>query len=328
MVTAHFNNIRQNILNCLDEATSEILVAVYWFTNHELFDKLCERKQAGLIVELIVHNDFINNRETGLNFQKFIDLGGEFYFSDSDNPMHNKFCVVDNKTLINGSYNWTYFAENKNSENILTIKEEQQTVSAFRDEFANLKEQLTKVDKVVKLTKFEVDEFNGLSARDYLANDIVYEAKATNRPEIIEAAFQIAPSNIKVQQIAVSLNLSKKRKLKYSLGASVLGDKYLKIVEKGTIIPVTMTSIVVTVEDNQVSAGSTIYFGENERASKNKAITEMTLNGIPKMPAGQAKMKYIFTIDIYGKLNMTKYSLDNGRRVTSTANLINLIEDE
>lgn len=125
MVTAHFNNIRQNILDCLNEATIEILVAIYWFTNQELFDKLCERKQAGLTVELIVHNDFINNRETGLNFQKFIDLGGEFYFSDSDNPMHNKFCVVDNKTLINGSYNWTYFAENKNSENILTIKEEQ-----------------------------------------------------------------------------------------------------------------------------------------------------------------------------------------------------------
>ena len=106
------------------------------------------------------------------------------------------------------------------------------------------------------------------------------------------------------------------------------GVYYLKIVEKGTTIPVTMTSIVRTVEDNQVSAGSTIYFGENERASKNKAITKMTLKGIPKMPAGQAKMKYIFTIDIYGKLNMTKYSLDNGRRVTATANLINLLEDE
>ena len=59
MVRAHFNNIRQEILNCLDEATDEILVAVYWFTNHELFNKLCERKKAGLTVELIVHNDFM-----------------------------------------------------------------------------------------------------------------------------------------------------------------------------------------------------------------------------------------------------------------------------
>lgn len=328
MVTAHFNNIRYNILNCLDEASADILVAVYWFTNQELLNKLCEKKLAGLKVQLIVHNDFINNRETGLDFQKFIDLGGEFYFSDSDNPMHNKFCVVDNKTLINGSYNWTYFAENKNSENILIIKDEQQTVSAFRDEFANLKQQLNKVDKVIKLTKFEVDEFNGLSARDYLANDIIYEAKTTNRPEIIKAAFQIAPTNIKVQQTAVSLNLIKKRKLTHSIGASILGDKFLKIVEKGTTIPVTMTSIVCTVKDNQVSCGSTIYYGENETASKNKAITQMTLNGIPKMPAGQAKMKYIFTIDIYGKLNIIKYSLDNGRRTTAIANLINLLEDD
>lgn len=327
MVAAHFKNIRQNILDCLDDANNEILVAVYWFTNQELFEKLCEKKKAGLTVELIVHNDFINNRELGLNFQNFIDLGGQFFFSDSDNPMHNKFCVIDNKTLINGSYNWTYFAENKNSENILTVKDEQLTVSAFRDEFANLKKQLKKVEKISKLTKFEVDEFNGLSARDYLANDIIYEAKATNRFEIIESAFQIAPNNIKVQQIAVSLNLSKKRKLKYSLGVSILGDKYLKIVEKGTIIPITLTSIVQTIENNQASAASTIYFGENERASKNKEIAKMTLYGIPKMLAGQAKMKYIFTIDIYGKLNITKYSLDNGRKVTATTNLINLLEE-
>ncbi len=281
-----------------------------------------------MTVELIVHNDYINNRQAGLNFQHFIDLGGRFYFSDAENPMHNKFCVIDNKTLINGSYNWTYFAENKNSENIIIINDENQTTSAFRQEFLNLKEQLEQVEIVNKLTKFEVDEFNGLGARDYLANDIVYEAKATNRPEIVNSAFEIAPTNIKVQQTAVSLNLTKKRKLKHSLGASTLGDKYLRIVEKGTVIPITMTQIVQTITDNQVSAGSTIYFGENEKASSNNSITTMTLNGLPKKLAGEAKMKYIFTIDIYGKLSMTKYSLDNGARVTASANLKNLLEDE
>lgn len=106
---------------------------MYWFTNHELFSNLCNKLETGLTVELIVHNDFINNGEAGLNFQKFIDLGGNLFFSNSDNPMHNKFCVIDEKILINGSYNWTYFAENKNSENILIVKNEQQTTSAFRN---------------------------------------------------------------------------------------------------------------------------------------------------------------------------------------------------
>ena len=38
----------------------------------------------------------------------------------------------------------------------------------------------------------------------------------------------------------------------------------------------------------------------------------MRINGLPPKPAGEAKMKYHFTIDIYGNLRMEKYSLDNG----------------
>ena len=128
--------------------------------------------------------------------------------------MHNKFCVIDNKILINGSYNRTYNAARINSENILIIKDEPEAVFAFHQEFINLTQRLEQVDSVLRLTSFELDEFNGLSAREYLANDIVYEAKETNRPEIVESAFKLSPENIKIQATAVKLDLTKKRKLK------------------------------------------------------------------------------------------------------------------
>ena len=119
MVSVQFENIRKTILSELEVASEEIIVAVYWFTNQELFDKLIEKLASGVRVQVIIHNDYINNRDTGLPFQSIIDEGGEFYFSDSYNPMHNKFCVIDSKVLINGSYNWTYYAENRNRENNL-----------------------------------------------------------------------------------------------------------------------------------------------------------------------------------------------------------------
>ena len=121
MVNTYFNNIRSHILNELEAAEKVIWVAVYWFTNQELFNKLLYKLNQGVKVELIIHNDYINNRDTGLAFQKLIEAGCSFYFSDDDNPMHNKFCIIDQKVLINGSYNWTYYAESKNSENILII---------------------------------------------------------------------------------------------------------------------------------------------------------------------------------------------------------------
>ena len=135
MVKAHFENIRQEILNEIETATESIIVAVYWFTNEELFLKLLSKVENRVKVELIIHNDYINNRDTGLDFQKFIDNGGNFYFSSTYNPMHNKFCVIDNKTLINGSYNWTYYAEDRNRENILILKDEAETIESFVSEF-------------------------------------------------------------------------------------------------------------------------------------------------------------------------------------------------
>jgi hypothetical protein len=43
MVKAHFDNIRQHILAELERATAKIVVAIYWFTDEELFHKLLEK---------------------------------------------------------------------------------------------------------------------------------------------------------------------------------------------------------------------------------------------------------------------------------------------
>jgi hypothetical protein len=313
MVKAYFDNIRQEIINEIEFASESIIVAVYWFTNEELFLKLLSKVDNGVKVELIIHNDYINIRESGLDFQKFIDKGGHFYFSCTNNPMHNKFCVIDNKTLINGSYNWTYYAEDRNRENILILKDEEETTKAFISEFNRLKSLIEKVENIRQLTRFEVDEFNYLRARDYLANDIVFQAKETGKKEIVESAFLIAPNNIEVQKRAFELNLTKKWKLKHSIGSSLKFDRYLIIVPKDTMLPVSLSQIVQTSENNQKSSTSTIHFGENPQASKNPKFAVMTIYGIPPKPAGEAKLKYHFTIDIYGNLKMEKFSLDNGK---------------
>jgi hypothetical protein len=328
MVKAHFDNIRHQILDELDNAKERIVVAVCWFTNQTLFNKLMDKVSEGLKVELIIHNDYINNRDSGLHFQNFIDKGGEFYFSDTFNPMHNKFCIIDNAVLINGSYNWTYYAEDRNRENILLIKDEQDTIEAFSTEFERLKSLTKKVEKIRTLTKFEVDEFNFLRARDYLANDIVFQAKATGNNEFVESAFQIAPDNIEVQKTAFDLNLIKRFKLKHSIGSSLQDDAYLIIVPKDSYIPISLSKGIVTSVDNQLSSSATIHYGENPKASLNPSLVKMIMKGIPPKPAGEAKLKYHFTIDIYGNLKMETFSLDNGVRQVIDKNISELIEEE
>jgi hypothetical protein len=314
MVQAHFQNIRISIIKEIEKANKSLRVAVYWFTNHELFDLLYQKQLSGVQCELIIHNDYINNRETGLPFQKFIDAGGKFYFSDEENPMHNKFCIIDNHVLINGSYNWTYYAESKNRENVLIINDETDVVKAFETEFSNLIELMKPLKTIAPLTKFEVEENNLLRNRDYLAHDIIYQAKASNKPEMVKTAFEIAPQNLGIQKIANDLGLIKKFKLKSSVWVSIVNDGVKEVASKGASIPATFTTILRTSYDNQTKSVTDIVYGEFNKASANNKLAQMTLDELPQKPAGKAEVKFTFSVDIDGNLRIEKMSLDTGKK--------------
>ena len=268
----------------------------------------------GIQCDLIIHNDYINNRDTGLPFQKFIDAGGKFYFSDEENPMHNKFCIIDNRVLINGSYNWTYYAESKNRENILIIKDEIGVLNAFEAEFSQLIELVKPLQTIAFLTKFEVEENNLLRNRDYLAHDIIYQAKASNKPEMVKTAFEIAPQNLDIQKIANDLGLIKKFKLKSSVWVSIVNDGVKVIASKGASIPATFTTIVRTSYDNQTKSVTDIVYGEFNKASANAKLAQMTLDELPQKLAGKAEVKFTFSVDIDGNLRIEKMSLDTGKK--------------
>jgi hypothetical protein len=327
MVKAHFQNIRFSIIQELKKAKVSLKVAVYWFTNQELFDILCQKQIEGVQVELIIHNDYINNRDSGLPFDVFIEAGGNFYFSDDNNPMHNKFCIIDKLVLINGSYNWTYYAESKNRENVLIIKDEYEIIDAFEAEFLKLIEFEKPLVSITHLTKFGVEENNLLRIRDYLAHDIVYQAKATNKPEMVKRAFEIAPENLSVQRIANDLNLIRKFKLKSSIGLSIVNNDIKIIASKGASVPATFTAIVRTSYDNQTKSVTDVVYGESHKASANVKLAKMTLDELPPKLAGIAEVKFTFSIDIDGNLMIEKMSLDTGKKAVVSKKASWLIEE-
>lgn len=267
MVQVHFRGIRDIILKEIEKAKTSLKAAVYWFTNEELFKMLYQKLLCDIQSELIIHNDYINNRDTGLPFQKFIDAGWKFYFSDEENPIHNKFCVIDNKVLINGSYNWTYYAEIKNRENVSIIKDEIEVVKAFEAEFLQLIELIKPLQSITRYAKFEIEENNLLRNRDYLAHDLICKAKSSNKPELVKTAFEITPQNLDIQKIANDLGLIKEIKLKSSVWVSMVNDGLKLIASKGTIVPASFTTIVRTSYDNQNISVTDKVYGKYDKAS-------------------------------------------------------------
>jgi IS605 OrfB family transposase len=137
---AYFENIQEQIIAELDSAKNSVIIAVAWFTDEKLFETLCNLADNGIKVELLMVNDKIN-QTSGIHYNILQEKGGKVWMIGSidnrDNIMHNKFCVIDQSTVINGSYNWTRRAKN-NYESITIIKDDPSIAMDFIAEFQQI----------------------------------------------------------------------------------------------------------------------------------------------------------------------------------------------
>lgn len=140
-VKAHFSNIHQVIIGHLELAQTEIVAAIAWFTDPDLFNVLCRKVRAGVKVSVALINDEINQGPKGLNFSLLGNLGGHVVFlpppSRIEPTMHHKFCVIDSSTVITGSYNWSQKARS-NDENITVVTDDLEFAEKYLDAFTSL----------------------------------------------------------------------------------------------------------------------------------------------------------------------------------------------
>jgi hypothetical protein len=143
------DNLQKVILEHLDSAQVSVTVAVAWFTDTTLFRKLLQVQERGVNVQLIITNHQFNH-DSENNYRLIKDNGGVFLQIGGDyKTMHHKFCIVDYKTLLQGSFNWTRKANQSNNETLLVIQDDFQAINEFTEEFERLK-RLSGLDKEIK----------------------------------------------------------------------------------------------------------------------------------------------------------------------------------
>jgi hypothetical protein len=136
---ALFENIAIRIQEEIQKAQKSIYIAVAWFTNRNIFERLVVKASEGCMIHIIISNDNINNNSS-IDFEQLHKLNGKIYKIGNGNTelMHNKFCVIDYNTVITGSYNWSYKAEN-NFENIIVNYNDTGLAEQFVNEFIQIK---------------------------------------------------------------------------------------------------------------------------------------------------------------------------------------------
>jgi phosphatidylserine/phosphatidylglycerophosphate/cardiolipin synthase-like enzyme len=136
--SAHFSpgdDCRRKLLDLCVSARQSIDVSVFTIADDRLVDAILAAHQRGIDVRIITDND--KARDEGSDIFYMMDRGIEVRMDNAVSHMHHKFAIIDRRTLVNGSFNWTRSASDYNQENIL-VTDESKLVSAYIKEFEDL----------------------------------------------------------------------------------------------------------------------------------------------------------------------------------------------
>lgn len=129
--------IKQRIISEINNASQCIYVAMAYFSDRDIAMAIIDAKNKSVPVDIILSSNAQN--ETVKLMLKGAGISvHSFETGDARGIMHHKFCLIDNKISINGSYNYSLNASTNNVENI-QVSDDIAIYSKFLSEFERLK---------------------------------------------------------------------------------------------------------------------------------------------------------------------------------------------
>lgn len=113
------DGVRQHILERLKAARRSIRFLAFSFTDAQTRDALVAKRKAGLVVQGVFETRNANG--TGAAFGKLKSGGVDVVEDGNCYTMHHKVFIIDDRTVITGSYNFTSRAESANDENAIIV---------------------------------------------------------------------------------------------------------------------------------------------------------------------------------------------------------------
>jgi hypothetical protein len=130
VIKVFFEKIEDVLINYLEKANYEIIIVVAWINTNPFQDTFYKLLRNNVKITIVYNDDFINERIVKkLEGIKYIPIK----MPRIKSKMHNKFCIIDKKIIISGSYNWSSNASN-NLENII-ITDDLKTIYQFLLEY-------------------------------------------------------------------------------------------------------------------------------------------------------------------------------------------------
>ncbi|MCB9852899.1 MAG: phospholipase D family protein [Phycisphaerales bacterium] len=117
----------------IESARSSIHVQVYIFTSDQIADALIKAAKRDIRVDVLL--DASQKKKRYSKWKKLKQGGVSVRFDEDHATANNKIMLVDNTTIVTGSYNFSKAAESRNAENIVIIKNNRSLFTKFRENF-------------------------------------------------------------------------------------------------------------------------------------------------------------------------------------------------
>lgn len=154
LVTAFFSpggGIERHVVSLIASAVGSIEIAAYEFTNVYIEKAISEALKRGVKVDLLLDRRETQGRQAQLH-DSLEKAGCDIRLvSPRMGVMHDKYIIVDGKTVEWGSYNYTERAENKNFENA-TFASDSSLAQQYHSDFASIFNQAKPEARGVKRT--------------------------------------------------------------------------------------------------------------------------------------------------------------------------------
>ncbi len=119
----------------INSAKKSIDFLAFSYTHDKLGEAMMDKFRSGITVRGVFDERQISRHS---EYAKMEEIGIPVKIDESPGTMHHKVIIIDEKTVITGSYNFSKNAETKNSENILIIKNNKDIGKAYMGEFSRL----------------------------------------------------------------------------------------------------------------------------------------------------------------------------------------------
>lgn len=117
------------IISEISKAQKTIQLQAYSFTSAPIAKALLDAHKRGVHVEAILDKSQKTAKYSSATF--LVNAGIPVLIDSKHAIAHNKIIIIDQSTLITGSFNFTKAAEEKNAENLLLIKGNQPLVDKY-----------------------------------------------------------------------------------------------------------------------------------------------------------------------------------------------------